>query len=87
MLTIVLPSGCTESAGFVLVHSDSRDVVGTIELSRATYRNGDYDGLVPINALVATELSTSSDWPETGFWEGSKDDEDTGHSFLRRDVS
>jgi len=26
-------------------------------------------GLVPTNALVATELSTSIDWPETGFWE------------------
>ena len=44
VLTLVRPIGCTESAGIVLLRSDPRDVVGAIELSRATYRNGDYDG-------------------------------------------
>jgi hypothetical protein len=42
-------------------HSSSR-ITGNPEVIRSSV------GLVLRNALVATELSTSIDWPETGFW-------------------
>jgi hypothetical protein len=51
---------------------------GTIRSSREKFRRV---------CLYTRKRLPRSGFVQTGFWEGSKDDEDSGHSFLRRDVS
>ena len=54
-----------ESAGIVLVRSDPRDVVGAIELSRATYRKM-IQNLVWATAYNLVAISVAAGW---GVWE------------------